>query len=95
MHDITLDDSLQVPSDVLFRQLHGEAVLLNIETGVYYGLDPVGARAWELIVEHGALQRVYAAMLDEYDVEPPRLAEDLLQLAGQLREQGLVTVGRQ
>ncbi len=47
--DVTLDSSIRVSDDVLFEDLHGEGVLLNLKTGVYLGLDPVGTRAWQLL----------------------------------------------
>lgn len=76
--------------DVLFHELGGEAVLLNLETGKYYGLDEVGTRMWMLVVEHGCLEPAYQALLQEYDVEPERLAQDLVQLVDQLISHGLL-----
>jgi len=49
--DPTLRDSIIIPDDVLFRELDGEAVLLNLKTGIYFGLNPVATRMWQLIVE--------------------------------------------
>jgi hypothetical protein len=88
MH-LTIASSLTVPDDVLYRQLGDEAVLLNLKTGMYFGLDPVGTRIWQLIVEHGALTRVLETMLMEYDVERPLLEKDLLDLAELLCARGL------
>jgi len=38
--DLTLNDSIVVSEDVLFRELDDEAVLLNLKTGIYFGLNP-------------------------------------------------------
>ena len=86
---LTLDDPLVKSDDALFRELETEAVLLNLRTGVYYGLNPVGTRAWQLLGEHSRLAGVVDVMLGEFEVERGVLEQDLLALAGQLLESGL------
>jgi hypothetical protein len=85
----TLNDSLVKTEDALFRELDAEAVLLNLKSGVYYGLNTVGTRAWQLITEHHVLARVLDIMADEYDVDRAVLERDLLDLSQQLRDAGL------
>ena len=80
--------------NVVSRELEGEAVMLNLESGVYFGLDEVGTRIWALIQEHGSLRKVFEAMQREYDVAPPTLGSDLIRLVEQLRAKGLVTVSQ-
>ena len=89
---VSLAQSASIAPDVIFRRLDGEAVLLNLKTGNYFGLDPIGTRAWELILEHHSLERVHSALLEEYDVDPDRLAEDLLALVKDFSAKGLVHV---
>jgi hypothetical protein len=89
---VSLAQSASIAPDVIFRLLDGEAVLLNLKTGTYFGLDQVGTRAWELILEHQSLERVHSALLEEYDVDPDRLAEDLLTLVKEFSAKGLVQV---
>lgn len=86
---LTLDDTLERSADALFRELESEAVLLNLRTGVYYGLNPVGTRAWQLLAERSSLARVADVMLDEFDVARDVLERDLLALGTQLVDAGL------
>jgi hypothetical protein len=65
-------------------------VLLQLDTGVYYGLDDVGTRVWQLIVELGDLEAVLEVLLSEYDVERERLEADIERLVGELEVKGLV-----
>jgi len=88
--ELSLRDSLAVAPDVVFRELDGEAVILNLESGIYFGLDQVGTRIWQLIQEHGSLQKVFETMCDEYDVGSDTLERDLLQLVDELYAKGLV-----
>ncbi len=79
-------------SDVLFRELEGEAVMLDLGSERYFGLDEVGARVWQLLDEHHDVETVVAQMLAEYDVEEEQLRSDLAELIDNLAEAGLVTV---
>jgi hypothetical protein len=88
--EISLNSRVRIQDDVLFQELQGEAVLLNLKTGVYLGLNQVGTRIWQLLQEDGSLSRVMEVMLREYDVTREKLAQDLLDLIGQMEEQGLL-----
>lgn len=72
--------------------LDGEAAILNLKSGVYYGLDPVGARVWSLIQEPQTVDSIRDALVEEYDVEPARCLSDLLDLLEELAEEGLLEV---
>jgi hypothetical protein len=78
--------------DQVSCDLAGEAAILNITTGVYYGLDPVGARIWNLVQEARSVSEVHHTIVAEYDVDPARCASDLLALLEKLRAEGLIEV---
>lgn len=81
---------VHIPKEVLFHDLNGEAVLLNLHSGKYYGLDSTGTRIWNLLVEHGNIAEAYQALQEEYDVDPDQLQSDLLALVDQLTMNGLL-----
>lgn len=83
-------DAFEANPQVLFRELSGEAVLLNLESGVYYGLDPVGTRVWALVTRQQPLAAVCATLLEEYEVGADVLAEDVLALVTDLCDKGLL-----
>lgn len=72
--------------------LAGEAAILNLKSGVYYGLNAVGARIWSLIQEPRAVSDIRDTILSEYDVEPDRLRADLLAWLQQMADAGLVEI---
>jgi hypothetical protein len=87
------DGRVKIPEQVVYQEVGGEMVLLNLTSGVYYGLDPVGSRIWKLLAENeGKLQAVFQAVLEEYDVTPERLEQDLLRLIQDLQANGLAEV---
>jgi hypothetical protein len=78
--------------DVLFQELDGEVVLLNLGNEHYYGLDDVGARLWTLLLERGDPEAAVAQMLTEYDVDEASLRSDVTTLIAELERAGLVVV---
>ena len=89
---ITLACRVVAAHDVLFRDLDGEMVLLDLRTGVYCSLDPVGTRIWTLTQEGRSLAEVAEVMVEEYDVTAARFSADLLGFIASLQEKGLVDV---
>ncbi len=89
---VSLDSSVTISDEVVSRDLEGEAVILNLGSGTYFGLDKVGTRIWSLIQQDGSLRKVLATMQQEYDVAPDRLEQDLLRLVAEMRAKGLVDV---
>lgn len=89
---IALDSTVSPSDDAVFRELEGESVLLNLETGMYYGLDAVGTRAWQLAAADGLLRTVRDALVEEYDAAPDVIERDLLSLADALVGKGLWTL---
>ena len=87
---VTLDSVIQVSADQVSCDLAGEAAILNLKTGMYYGLDPVGARIWELIKEPRTIVSVRDAIVAEYDVTEQTCERDLFDLLDKLRAEGLI-----
>jgi coenzyme PQQ synthesis protein D (PqqD) len=83
---------VEIGPSVIYRDVSGEVVLLNLQSGVYYGLDPVGSRMWQLLMEQRPLDDVCSVMLEEYDVTVDVLRADLSRLVDELASKGLVTV---
>jgi hypothetical protein len=88
-----LDATFRIPDEVVFRELDGEAVVLNLDTGIYFGLDAVGTRIWRLIEDRKPLRDVLVALVDEYDAPPDRLQRDLLAFVEHLNGKGLLSLG--
>ncbi|MFO1316210.1 MAG: PqqD family protein [Burkholderiales bacterium] len=83
---------ITVPESVLSTELQDEGVLLNLETGEYFGLDEVGLDMWKVLGATGTLDAAQAALLDRYDVAEDVLAGDLRAFVAQLAERRLVVL---
>ena len=70
--------------------LDGEAVVLDTDAGIYFGIDGVGARIWELLSSPRRVTDVVATLVDEYDVEPDACRADIERFLSDLYDQGLI-----
>lgn len=87
-----LPDELKLrgSDDVLVRALDGEAVLLDMASGKYFGLNEVGARIWELLASGSSVGSIRAAIVAEFEVDEAKAGADLASLLGELETRGLV-----
>src|ERR1051326_2721894 len=88
--DHLFSSRITVASGVLFRLVGEEAVLLNLNTEVYLGLDAVGTRMWKALVEASSIEAAYDGLLGEDEVKSARLYKELDEFVGKLLEQGLI-----
>lgn len=73
--------------------LGDDTVILNLADGTYYGLNPVGARIWELLQQQPrTIAELRIAVRREFGVAPERCATDLETFLAQLQARALVTV---
>jgi len=89
---VNLSDRVNIPPEVMARTVGDETVILDLASGTYFGLDPVGARIWELMGEGMTLAEVCDRMLEEYAVSRDQLEGDTLRLGEELQRQGLIQV---
>ena len=89
---LSLDTHVRIPEEVVFRVLEAESVVLNLESGIYFGLDDVGTRMWQLIDELQSLRGVADALAREYEAPREQLDSDLIAFVEQLHAKGLVAV---
>jgi len=87
------DQKVHVTPDVLFQEVGGETVLLDLESEQYFGLDAVGTRIWALIGEGASVGEMIDALLQEYEVERATLEADVAGLLAKLSAAGLIRLG--
>ncbi len=88
-----LSDKATIPPQVMARSVGAETVILDLASGIYFGLDPVGARIWELLGEGKSLAEVCDAMQASHEVSRADIEHDVLALAESLHAQNLIAIG--
>ena len=84
------DTKLTIPPQVMSRLVGDETVLLDLESGVYFGLDGVGMRIWESIGEGRTLGEIAALLVAEYEVDEETANTDVIRFASDLVSRGLL-----
>ena len=89
---LTPDSEVKVAPDVLFSEVQGEAVLLNVKTGIYFGLNQVGTYIWTSLEESITLRVLQKKLVEQYDASPEQVWTDLVALVADLHGRSLVEV---
>lgn len=76
--------------DVVFRDLDGEAVILDLGSGTYFGLNAVGTRVWQLLEAGRDESRIVDTLAAEYEAERSVIAADVARLLEELRGRRLI-----
>lgn len=88
--DLARDTAFVAIADHASCELGGEAVLLDLLSGVYYGLDPVGARIWQLLQQPRTVAELRDLIVAEFDVAAERCEIDLVAFIASLNAHGLL-----
>ena len=81
---------LRIPDYVVSREVGEETVLLNLESGNYFGLNAMGARMWKGLTEGRTEAEIEASILGEFDVTADVVARDYAELTASLLAAGLL-----
>jgi Coenzyme PQQ synthesis protein D (PqqD) len=86
--------SMRVTSgpDVVFQTVGDEAVLLNMKTSLYLGLNAMGTRMWIVLTEADSIEVAYESLLAEFDVSAEVLRKDLEDFLAKLNEFDLINI---
>ncbi|MEE4173070.1 MAG: PqqD family peptide modification chaperone [Xanthomonadales bacterium] len=83
---------VEISKDVLFQVVDGEYVLLEVESGKYFGLNEVGSRIWSLLESGTSLEDTIDQLQAEYAVERDTLEADVNALLARLADAGLLAL---
>ncbi len=78
--------------EILSAEVEDEVVLMSVEKGLYFGLNPVGARLWDLLDESVPVQEVCATIVEEFEVTQEQCQEEVLGLLKDMQEEGLIRI---
>lgn len=82
--------TVRLSADVIFRELDGEAVLLDFASGRYFGLNAVGTRVWTLLAAGESVDAAIDAVTREFDASEDQVARDVEELINELVSRGLL-----
>src|SRR5271156_930402 len=92
MMPVSFSDRVRIAPEVMIREVGGESVILDLKTEQYLGLDEVGTRMWQVLMDSPSIQAAHEKLMEEYEVTATQLEQDMRGLLDKLLENVLITV---
>ena len=92
MKNITSLTKIQQAPGVLFNQVDDDLVMMDIKSGNYFGINPVGAEIWNKMEEPITVQEIINQLLAEYDIDEETCRKETLTFIQQTLERGFLKV---
>jgi hypothetical protein len=87
-----LSARVTIPQHVVYRPFVSETVLLNLQTGVYHGINPVGGRMLEALGKAETVRAAAAALAEEFGVPVEQVEQDIVEFCLGLLDRQLIEV---
>lgn len=85
-----LASTISIPENVVFRAFAAETVVLNVQTGKYFGLNPTGGHMLEVLKTLPSVGAAAERLAQEYDIPLETIQADLCAFCRGLEERGLI-----
>ena len=89
---MSMSSILVVAKEQVSSELAGGVIMLDLKSGIYYGLEEVGARIWDLLQEPVSVSNIRDILLEEYDVSVEECERDLLSLLEEMESRALIEI---
>ena len=90
--NVSLDSMVSQIEDIVASDIDDEKVMMSVEKGQYFGLEPVGSRIWEMIAQPVRVSELIDVLLGRYDVDRETCEKDVLAFLEELNEAGILQV---
>jgi len=90
LKNLSPDSLVRVSSNQVYSQLGNEVAILELDRGVYYGLNDTGSFLWNLMQKPVRVNEMSAALVEEFEIDAETAEQDLLRVLADLRDAGLI-----
>jgi hypothetical protein len=91
-HPLSVTSLVNRSNDLISTEVDGEAVLMSVEKGRYYGLDDVGTEIWRRLEQPTRIERLVTAMKEHFEGDPETIETEVLAFLTNMAEQELLEV---
>lgn len=92
MADISDTTIIRATRHQVSGKISDDSVILDLNAGIYYGVNSLGSKVWELVQEPCAVGKIVEALLADFEVEHGRCLHDLLEFLADMESRGLIVV---
>ena len=90
--EISRESIIKQVDDIVASEIDGETVMMSIENGGYYGLDPIGSSVWELIETPIKVADLIDILLKKYDVDVETCEKDVLKFLNEINGENILVL---
>lgn len=94
MVEVSTESTVSRLPDSLCTEVDGEAVLMNVDSGRYFGLDGTGTTIWNRIEEPCKIGDLIGLMMSEYEDESGEIEADVLAFLAHMADERLIEVAQ-
>ena len=77
---------------ILTSKIEDQTIMMNLENGNYYGLNPVGSQIWEIIEQKISVKKLCSRLIKEYEVEESHCKKVVLSFLEKMNKSGLISI---
>ncbi len=75
---------------IIHGELDNNEIMVNLDKGKYYGLNPVAKRIWDMIAVPMGRDEIVATLMDEYEIDKERCTEEVISFLHNAKEKGVI-----
>jgi hypothetical protein len=90
MSEIDFDTQIIRAEGFTTAPVQNELMMLNVEQGAYYSLDPIAAEIWNMLESPTSVNQIIKQLLLRYEVTLERCQEDVLAFLGEMHSNGMI-----
>ena len=92
MLEITNNSVISRSNEVVFSKLDDEIMMMSIKNSEYYGLDDIGSRIWEILLNPSTFNEIIKTLLKEFEISEEECSADVLEFLRALKDKNLVLI---
>jgi hypothetical protein len=81
---------IEICKDLVYQELDGEMVILDMHSGQYFGIDAVGSRIWQMLEEKVSPAAMINLLLEEYEIEADLCSQQVVAFLEELEKNNLI-----
>ncbi len=75
---------------VVWKVVEGKGILLNLENGAYFNVDPVGLTIWRLCNGSRKISRIKTSVSEAFKADPRKVSKDVDHFINELKHKKLI-----
>lgn len=92
MNNLTSKKKIKRNSGLVYNEIDGQVVMLNLKKEAYYSLNEVGSVIWTELSDPCTLEDLIKRLIEKYEISASRCSEDIEPFLNELVELGVIEI---